>query len=306
MLIAVIRIVKWWDSRGQGFRLYKIQETIPYDARWDVAYTPQDVQDAGKVLSQPFHYLGHGFQCYAFCSADDKYVLKFFRYQRLRLPNFIMAVPEFPLFSEWRKSRLLALARRKDYLLRSCKTSWDLARQETCLLMVHLNATKGLFPVVKITDSLGNTFDIDLDNYQFMLQKKAQLIKPTILGAVQKGNTQEAKKYIESIFSLLLHCAMKGIRDTDGALIRKNNLGFYEGKAIYIDGGKLSPWNQPCTKKDFQKDLKRLRPLRKWLQLECPSLVSHFDTVHKQTIDVFDQYSTQLASQTSTDVAAAQ
>lgn len=163
--------------------------------------------------------------------------------------------------------------------------------------MVHLNVTKKMFPKVSITDSLGNSFEIDLDNYQFLLQRKAKLIKPTILEHVAKGQTREAERCIEKIYQLLLHCALKGIRDTDGALIRKNNLGFYEDRAIYIDGGKLSPWRTACTKKDFQKDLKRLQPLKKWLHQECPLLVAHFDRMYSETMDAFDR--AQRPSETS-------
>ncbi len=283
-LYGVVEIVHLWDSRGEGFRLYKIQSNHLYDPRWDVSYTNEDLQEARKALSQPYHYLAHGFQVYAFCSEDGQYILKFFRHQRLRLPDFVMAMPSFPLFDEWRKSRILALSRRQDYLFRSCTTSWELARHETVMMMVHLNLTAGLYPTVVLHDLLGNSYPIQLDKYQFLLQRRAKLVKPTITSCMQNGDVREAKRCIDRIFNLFVDCARKGIYDTDGALIRKNNLGFFEDRAIYIDGGKLTKRKGPITKKAFLRDIKRLRPLVKWLKEEYPELLAHFEKVRQRAI----------------------
>jgi hypothetical protein len=282
---AGFRFVHWWEGRGAGFRLYKIQSTPAFDERWEVDYTPEDLELARKALSQPFHYLGHGFQVYAFMSEDGQYVLKFFRHQRLRLPEFVMSLPSFPLFDEWRKSRILSLGRRQDHLFRSCKTSWDLGRYETILLMVHLNITDGIYPSVMIKDSLGNTYPIELDKYQFLLQRRAQLVKPTIAALMKKGDERGACRRIDQIFDLFLDCAKKGIADTDGALVRKDNLGFFEDRAIYIDGGKLSPRVGPITKKAFVKDIKRLNPLEKWVKDEYPTLGKHFAKARTRAVE---------------------
>ena len=268
--------IHWWEGRGAGFRLYKIQSTPVFDERWETVFSEEDLQVAREAFSQPYYYLGHGFQVYAFSSADGKHVLKFFRHQRLRLPEFVKAIPSLPLFDEWRQSRLLSLSRRQDHLFRSSKTSWDLARYETIMEMVHLNVTKGLYSTVEIKDSLGNSYSIELDKYQFLLQKKAVLIKPTIAKLMKDGKEDEAKRRIDQILTLFVECARKGIADTDGALIRKDNLGFFEDRAIYIDGGKLTPRKHLCTKKEFVHDIKRLRPLVKWLEQEYPQLVKHF------------------------------
>jgi len=284
LVLGAGRGVHWWESRGQGFRLHKIQSSPPYDDRWDVSYTEHDLEQAKAALDQPYHYLGHGFQCYAFESKDKKYVLKFFRHQRLRLPKVIAAMPSFPFFDQWRKSRLLALSRREDHLLRSFKTAWDLARYENILQMVHLNVTETLFPTVEIEDLLGNRYLVELDKYQFLLQRKAELVKPTLSKFMDRGELAEAKKHVDSIFDLFVTCARKGILDTDGALIRKDNLGFFEGRAIYIDGGKLTPRHNLCTKKEFIKDLARLNPLRKWMEQNYPVLAEHFDVSKKRAI----------------------
>jgi len=285
--------IQKWESRGEGFRLYKIQSSPSYDPRWDTSYTSLDLEEAKQALDQPFRYLGHGFQVYAFVSEDDKYVLKFFRHQRLRLPKMIMSMPSIPIFDEWRKSRLLALSRRGDYLLRSFKTAWDLARDENVLLMVHLNTTEGIFPTVEIQDLLGNKYSLELDKYQFMLQRKAEHIKTVLTSLMQDGRVDEAKDKVDAIFDLFVRCAQKGIQDHDGALIRKNNLGFFEDRAIYIDGGKLAPRKIPCSKKAFVKDIRRLAPLHKWLRGEYPELARHFEKAREGAISCVNNMSKQ-------------
>ena len=90
-----------WEKRGEGFRVYKIQEKLVFDPRWELPTTSDDVHNARNILKEhTFHYLGHGFQCYAFESDDGLYVLKFFRYQRLRQPSFIQALPSLPFLDE--------------------------------------------------------------------------------------------------------------------------------------------------------------------------------------------------------------
>lgn len=288
-LVALGFGIKWWDDRGEGFRLYKIQEKIVNNPRWDLAVTPEDVQLTKKILaSQKFRYLGHGFQCYAFETEDGKYVLKFFRYQRLRQPRFIQKLPSVPFLDEWRKERLISLSHRRECLLRACKTSWELAKRETALLFVHLNETHDLIGSATICDLLGNEYKLNMDAYQFMLQKKALHIKPEFARLMAEGRIDDAKKRIDQIFELLLDCSRKSVQDMDGALIRKNNLGFLGDRAIYIDGGKLVYRETIRSKKYFEKDLKRLNPLRKWFVENYPVLVEHFDAQMKFVEDNFD------------------
>ena len=84
--------------------------------------------------------------------------------------------------------------------------------------------TKGQHPTIPLFDRVKNEYQIDLDAYEFVIQQKASLIKPTIDNLMYMGNTRGAKQRIRQTFELLQHCAKRGIQDTDGALIGKNNL----------------------------------------------------------------------------------
>lgn len=280
-----------WEKRGEGFRLHKIQEQISYDPRWDLSATAEEVLQAKTILrDHSFRYLGHGFQCYAFESEDGQYVLKFFRYQRLRLPSCIQMLPSLPLLDEWRKERLVTLNHRRECLLKSCKTSWELAKRETALFFVHLNQTKDLFGETTLLDPLGEKHTLDMNEYQFLLQKKALHIKPEFDRLMAEGKVNEAKRRVDQIFELLLDCARKSVQDMDGALIRKNNLGFLKDRAIYIDGGKMTYRECIRSKKWFEKDLHRLYMLNKWFKEKYPVLSQHLEKKQQVILQNFDLF----------------
>jgi hypothetical protein len=148
--------------------------------------------------------------------------------------------------------------------------------EETGLLLVHLNKTQNIYPSVQIIDKANGTHLVDLNAHEFVLQKKAEPIKPTITKLVNEGRVDEAKRRIDEIFSLLETCAKKGIADLDNQLIRKNNLGFLPDRCIYVDIGKITRKESIKTKPRFEKDLERLDPLYEWLKNTHPELARYF------------------------------
>ncbi len=286
-IFVIYTAIRAYDRRTDGFAIEKIHSTLPYDSRWDVPVTKEDMALLQKSVDQPFYYLAKGFQCYAFESADGKYVLKFFRHQRLRLPSFFKGLPDIAYLRDWRERREKELGLRLKYLFTGMKVGFEGAREETALLFVHLNKTNAIQKKIKIIDRLGSTYVVDLDQVEFLLQRKAQLVKPTLQRLMAEGKENEAQERIAQIFVLVERCAKKGIQDTDGALIRKDNLGFLEDRAIYIDSGKLAYKESIKTKEGFTKDLKRLRPLYKWLAQNYPSLATYFEQEKQRAIDAF-------------------
>jgi hypothetical protein len=152
---------------------------------------------------------------------------------------------------------------------------------------VHINKSRGLHPTVTIFDKLGEKYEVTLDDKEFVLQLKAKHMKPVLCKLMKKGEVQQAKERIDQIFALLTDCAKKGVLDTDGALIKKNNMGFLADRAIYIDTGKLTRKPSIKEKERFIQDLKRLRPLHKWLMQHYPVLANHFEKAQKNAIDNF-------------------
>jgi len=286
-IYPIYKGINAWDRRNDGFAIEKIGSEYASDPKWNIAYTPQEIAKVNHLLDQPFSYLGRGFQCYAFISADGNYVLKFVRYQRLRPPEIFDWLPQIEWVKKMKQEKQELHDKRKNYIFTSFKLAYECVPHETALLYVHLNKTKGLHKRVCIRDRVGTTYEIPIDRYEFVLQQKAFLIKPTIEQLMREGKVDEAKKRIGQIFQLLTSCAKKGVLDTDGALIRKNNLGFLDDRAIYIDAGKLALKSKIKRKKVFVKDLKRLRPFEKWLEEHYPSLVPSFDRQKQLAIEEF-------------------
>lgn len=284
---GVYFIARLQDSRTDGFRLERIAPIFPDDPRWEIAVSDEAIYAANRALNQPYYYLGHGFQCYAFASQDGKYVLKFIREQRLQPPLLFHLLPNFWFFKSIKEEKEAFGRKRADYLFRSLKVAFEDVPSETGLLFVHLNKTKGVHPVVTIYDKANGRHEVALDEHEFVLQKRALAIKPTLEGLVEEGKIQEAKGRIDQIFSLLYTCAKKGIADNDNQLIRKNNLGFLPQCAIYIDTGKITRKESMKTKARFAQDLQRLKPLHEWLQNLSPELADHFLETQETTLTNF-------------------
>lgn len=161
--------------------------------------------------------------------------------------------------------------------------------QRNWAYLAHLNKTKNEFKEVLLVDLQGDEYQVSLDDTEFVIQQKATFIKPTIKALMTAGQLQDAKLRISQIFELLKAVSQKGILDTDGALIHKNNIGFIKDKAIYIDTGKFVQKESIKTLDRFKADLRRLRPLHKWLVTRYPPLAAYFDKQQKKILDSFKE-----------------
>ncbi len=276
ILFMIYQCILKWDQRNDGFELSKIQSNWPYRPECDFGYSQSDIDRANKILSQPFRYLAHGFQCYVFISEDGNFFLKFFRHQRMRVPQYLYKLPQIGVISDFIQEKERFAKKRIGYICKSFQVATKYAPEETGLLYVHINPSKNLHPQITIYDKLQTKYELQIDEMQFVLQKKALQLKDTLCQLVEEKRMSEAKVRIDQIFALLAGCAKKGVLDTDGALIRKNNMGFLEDRAIYIDSGKLTYKESIKTKARFKKDLQRLRPLEKWLDQKYPELFAYY------------------------------
>jgi hypothetical protein len=276
LLFGVILLgLYWWDQRADGFTLEKIKSDLPYNKSWDTKAHPN--ANLSLVFSQPFSYLGRGFQCYAFVSQDGKYVLKFLRHQRLRNSYFLESLPNLSFIEAYREKGRKKRTLRLETLFTSLKIAYEKIPQETGIIYLHLNKTKKKLPQLAVIDKCNNKFRIDLDDMEFVVQKKALLVKPTISQCMNGGDIEGAKRRIDQIFALLTECAAKGVADQDRALIKKDNIGFLEDRAIYIDLGTFFLQDPEVCKKRLADDFKRLRPLYKWLVATYPELAVYME-----------------------------
>lgn len=228
-----------------------------------------------KILGQPFQYLDKGSQCYAFESADGKYVLKFFRYERYRIPRWISYL-SFPTFlEEIQQAKAHRKEVRRKTLLHSCLIAHQELKEESGLLYVHLNKDPLFHKRVCLIDKIGRHYYLNIDEYEFILQKKANLIYPTLNMWIDKGEIETAKEALSKLLVLLTKRYEKEIFDNDPVL--RKNMGFIGKEPIYIDIGQFTYSGRKDDTIFYCPQIDRnTGRLQEWLQQNSPELWSYF------------------------------
>lgn len=104
-LLCFLAIERFCYFQTEGFSPPKIISNLSYNKDWDI---PSSLEESAvdEILSQSFHFLGSGKQCYAFESQDRKYVLKFIKQSRKRSIPWLENISFFQSFLAKRKERL--------------------------------------------------------------------------------------------------------------------------------------------------------------------------------------------------------
>jgi hypothetical protein len=269
-------IGKFCDLQTGGFRIYEIESSMPNSALWEAT---SDETRIHKILDQSFFFLDGGEQSYAFLSADRQTVLKFFRHDHPWSPKRALEYVRLPFGWDSFRLKLLNYKSRKDIspLLKSAKLAYDELKEETGLLYIHLNKTRDKFKKVVIVDKIGIHHTIDLDATEFVLQKKVNLLFPSIQALMQELKEEEAKMLIDSLIASLKRACQKGVHNTDGAL--KRNFGCVDGHTLCLDFGSLirDPTLTDPAKAQVEI-IKKTARLARWLKKYYPSLYAHYES----------------------------
>jgi hypothetical protein len=247
-----------------GFRLAKMEFDVPSSLRFEEKPT----EEVLSILSQPFHYLDRGAQCYVFSSKDDKYVIKLFRADPPTLNPF-------RLF--WRKRSLkkkMSFETKIGRLFSACRIAAHELPDQTAVIYTHLNLTEGTLPTLKVTDPIGRRYNLPLDKYRFAVQKKAEPFRKTLKSA--RSDPIKMKQCLDSFYELLFSRAEKGIGNSDPTLSR--NFGFLGGKAIEIDFGSYYPDPKLSSPEGRSFEMNRyLSRLNRWLKKNAPEWAGYLD-----------------------------
>jgi hypothetical protein len=148
-------------------------EKIALDVRGD--YPPFDWPEIHEIAQKPFRYLGKGFQATAFVSDDGRYVIKFFATRKPPAATKFAppAIRRFwPPYESRRRCQYAKKNRaRTTQILANYKRAYELFREESALLAVHLGATCQNLPVCTVFDEKGRAQRIDLNRASFIVQK---------------------------------------------------------------------------------------------------------------------------------------
>lgn len=210
--------------------------TFPQEGYVSSSIEPPELSHA---LAQEYAFLGDGNQCFAYVSRDGKYVLKLFK-ERFHFPHsWIIKWPRaehaFPYLQEKKRLADFKFHRAFAGYLLAGSTLWN----ETGLLYLHLAPTEGMHTTVYLTDRLGISHEVLLDDVPFLLQKKATLASTYLAQLAKQGNKEKREDALASILDLIQKRVQCRVHDED--FNPRKNLGFVDGKAIFFDPGRFTP-----------------------------------------------------------------
>lgn len=266
-----------------GFTTGNIRSDLPYNHAWAIASKKgEEKEKLDAILSQSFQYIGKGCQSYVFLSADGNYVLKFVKYQRFTPQAWLDIFEAVPVINTIRLQKIEKKQKKLDMLFTSWKTAYENLSTETGLVYVHLNKTKEFGKSLLIFDKMGFKHQINLDETEFLVQKKAAMLCPSIDAYMKENHEQKAVALIDNLLALILFEYARGLADNDHALMQ--NTGVLEGKPIHIDVGQFVK-NEEVKKSEVSKQelYSKTFKFRKWLEKRYPSLASHLE---KRLIEV--------------------
>lgn len=273
--------------RGErpGFNLTKISSSFEPFPCWEIDPLNEcEIEELREVFDQNFHYLGSGKQCYAFISKDGKYVLKFFNIKHLSPERWLKWLP-IPGLGQYRFNKIEKRIQRHQELFSSYKLAYQDLKKETGVIFVHLNKTKDLEVCVNLFDRMFNCYRVDLDKYEFVLQKKAVLVRNRISSMMIKGDRNGALESIQALLNQVISQCKKGYVDRDSG--EDHNYGFIGKDVIHFDAGRITFENTAKEPAYYQREvLREAKKLEEWLLDSYPELIGDVEEIVNSTIDL--------------------
>jgi hypothetical protein len=267
-------IDRFVHHKSQWFSLDKIISTQKPSAEWDIPPLPSEEQKVlDQILSQQFTYYSKGSQAYVFISEDKKYILKFFKQNKLRPKSWLAYIPlSFnPYYQEqiFKKKKCQAT-------FNACKTAFLELKKESGLIYVHINNNRDMNKKVTIFDKNGKRHVVDIGKTCFYVQKRAQLIYSRISELMHNKDIEGAKNIITSVFSLIDFLGKKGVVDNDPIL--RKNFGLIDDVAVQIDVGKLRIDPVRQSNLAYKQEVGSItNSFKVWLEKNYPELSEHFE-----------------------------
>lgn len=189
-------------------------------------------EELRKRCEQPFHFLGMGAQSIAFESEDGTLVLKFFK----RLLPTRKVWLSFPLIRQLKREELAAREEGWRLRFRAHEIAETYLKEESGLLFFHPEKCNCCL-ITTLIDPLGSPHQLNLSDYGFILQKKAEGSVSFLLNCVKNGELEKANRALLSIAALLKKTKNLGIYNRDPRIT--TNIGILDGEAMLIDIGSL-------------------------------------------------------------------
>ncbi len=210
------------------------------NSKWARIDEPSNIRN---ILAQKYTYLGKGKQAYVFASEDGEHVFKlfkphfpYFHYHLFGKP-FKIGVSKLPFAkSIFEKLNTAHCEEQKEKEFQSYVNSFELLKKETELEYLHLAQTEHLQHKLQLYDKIGILHEVDLDNTCFLIQKKTDLLYPSLAALIKKGEVEKAKQLLQSFVDLSFQFILKGI---DNPTTVDKNFGCIGLRPVQIDVGRV-------------------------------------------------------------------
>jgi hypothetical protein len=260
-----------------GFSLSNISSDFSYHPNWKIRSLAKDEQEeVDRALNQSYYYLGKGCQSYVFLSEDHQYVIKFFKYQRFRLQPWLAYFPPLPAIVKYREEKIEKKRVKLEGFIQSWKIAFEDLKEETGLLFVHLNKTRDLNKELVIFDKIGQRHRLNLDDMEFCIQRKAEMLCSVLLKFKENNDLKEGQYLITRLLNLILSEYHRGLADNDHALMQ--NTGVVEGKPVHIDVGQFVKNKQIKDSSVYNQELfTKTYKFKIWLKEQYPELFVYLE-----------------------------
>ena len=253
----------------------------PQDSVWDFKQEPEDLK---SLISQKYTYLAKGKQSYVFLSEDKQHVLKLFKPQSpfLEIPFFkktlhmgLGKIPFMNFFCIDYNSP--SFKKTQELEFQSYQNALFLLPKKTLLEYVHLTSSKNLQKKLTLYDKIGILHTIDLDSTSFLIQKKTDLLYPTLANLLKNKEIEKTKQLLENFIEFYFDLIeMKIVNPTT----LEKNIGCKDLKPINIDVGRLlrpQDLGMPDSTVPLTQIYHSTSHMKKWLKKRDPQLCSYFE-----------------------------
>lgn len=255
-LIAFIALERFCHMQTAGFRLTKASTAHIYPFSAPVEEPPPSIR-------QSFHYLGKGVQFYVFIGEDQQTILKLFKHHHagLSTDNAKRLLPKRIADSILKKRE-----KRVMHLFKSTQIALKEIPQETAVFYTHLNKSDHQLGKIALYDKLGIRHQLDLDQTEFILQKRAVPLEEKLNELFITNRVEEAISSMQKLVALIENRSKKGIANKDGRIFR--NCGFLENEPLEIDVGSFVYSNKPDAYK--RAKARATKKLLQWVETNYP------------------------------------
>jgi hypothetical protein len=261
-----------YDEYTGDFNLDNISHQLPHEKNWELPpTTPEQTTWLKSILNQPYYWLGHGHQVFAFQSEDAKYVLKIFKFKRLKNSANTSFFANLPFLKGYYENLENKRLRRLEKLFKGYKLAYESDQDNTGILFIHFdNRTTDLQQQVHVIDRLGFMHELNLDTLAFAIQEKGVKTKDVLKSLLDKGQVYLTNQHIDSLFNLYLNEYKKGIIDQDHNILE--NTGFVGNRPIRVDVGQLQYDENMKNPVTYKPDLIKIadKRINRWIGKKYP------------------------------------